>query len=77
MSPLSYYHQYLLDLPASSYLHWLRMMLRVHPVSTDGDLIGYSSVDFISHRPSLTPKTQQNVSKPRRMVDFLVFNSVY
>ena len=54
-----------------------RMMLPVHPGSTDGDLIGYSSVNCICRRPSWTPKTQPNGAVRRRLVEFLVFNSVY
>ena len=64
-------------LSASSWASASRVMLPVHSVSTDGDMIGYSSVNFICWGPSWRPKIQLNGAVIRRLVVFLVFNSVY
>ena len=52
-------------------------MLPVHPGNTDGDLIGHLSIDSICRRLSRTPNTQPNGAERRRLLEFLVFNSVY
>ena len=64
-------------LAALSWASASKLMLLVHPGSTDGDMIGYSSVNSICRRPSLIPKPQPNGAVRRRLVEFLVFNSIY
>ena len=54
-----------------------RKILPVHPGSTDSDVIGYLSINRIYRRSSWTPETQANGAVRRRLVEFLVFNSIY
>ena len=79
---LSHHTQCFLDatpllLPECIIQEALMMMLPLDPESTDGDVTGYWSVNCSCRKLSSILETQPSVAVRRRLVEFLVFNSIH